>query len=111
MVKKAGGKGSVHPEKFTSEEALLEHYTDIITQLSESPYRLDLHEEHVALTRQLNMTDELESARQLMSEYFPLSEGSLVPPVLLNCKFASSDFMQPPPQRPGWNGSRTRKQR
>jgi hypothetical protein len=54
---------------------LLEQYLALLDELKQSAYELALHQQHLQLTAKLGDADGLEGAREMMSTYFPLSEG------------------------------------
>ena len=53
-------------------DGLLEEYTQLVPQLQESPYTRSLHLEHIRITSALGLADELDQARSLLANYFPL---------------------------------------
>lgn len=66
-----------------SEEDLLNQYSALIEQLQETPYQVELHRQHIQLTKQMGLADEMMEAWEMMSQYLPLSEGK-------DCLFTAS---------------------
>lgn len=58
-----------------ADQDVLEQYSALLDKLTATPYRLELHQEHLDLTTKMGDPDGLESARDMMATYFPLSEG------------------------------------
>lgn len=60
-----------------TEEGLLEQYSALIDQVAQNPYDRQLHLEHIRLTKELKDQTGLESARDMMATYHPMSDGEL----------------------------------
>lgn len=60
-----------------SEEDLLNQYSALIEQLQETPYQVELHRQHIQLTKQMGLAEEMMEAWGMMSQYIPLSEGKV----------------------------------
>lgn len=50
-------------EHATAESALLDEYSGILEQISETPYQRALHLQHIDITKKLGLPQELDGAR------------------------------------------------
>lgn len=75
--------------KGTTQEDLLEQYSNLLDQVTAQPYQRQLHLQHIQLTQELQDVQGLEDARNMMATYFPLSEGNPFS-VVHNCPASSS---------------------
>ncbi|KAM0751866.1 hypothetical protein T439DRAFT_325059 [Meredithblackwellia eburnea MCA 4105] len=55
-------------------DRLLDEYTELVPQLSASPYSRQLHRDHIRITSQLGLIDEREQAWELYQNYFTLDQ-------------------------------------
>lgn len=58
-----------------SEEGMLDQYSNLLESISLNPFNLDLHLQHIFLTKELGLDQELNEARQMFIQYFPMPEG------------------------------------
>lgn len=62
-------------DRSMDEEALLESYAEVIEKIAESPYTKEHHQQHIAITKQLNLSAELHQAKSLQNQYFTCSDS------------------------------------
>lgn len=55
--------------------ALLDELSSTLDKISKKPYDYNLHARNVALSQQLGMDDQVDSAREMLSQSFPLPEA------------------------------------
>ena len=55
--------------------ALLDELSSTLDKISKKPYEYSLHARNVALSQQLGMADQVDSAREMLSQSFPLPES------------------------------------
>ncbi len=61
------------------EEQNLEALSKLLTELSSNPYDLSLHVQHIKLTSLPGLEDEANSARQMMTGFWPAGDDIWVP--------------------------------
>jgi hypothetical protein len=63
------------PRKGEAEQDLLEQYSSLIDRVAQEPYDRELHLEHIRLTTELKDVAGLDSARDMMATYHPLTDS------------------------------------
>ncbi|GAA5854941.1 hypothetical protein JCM9279_003579 [Rhodotorula babjevae] len=58
-----------------AQDPQVQAYSALLEQLNDAPYDRSLHEQRIALSRQLALTDEVDQARNGLAQYFPLSQA------------------------------------
>ena len=75
------------------EAAALEALSDILNKLTENPYDISLHAEHVRIARATGMEDQVESALDMVTAFWAVGDQVWLP--LIERKQQSSDLESP----------------
>ena len=65
--------------KKMDETQSLEALSDLLTKISESPYDLSLHAQHIQLATASGMEDQLVAARQMLTSFWPTGDEVWLP--------------------------------
>lgn len=64
-------------EEPSEEERMLDEYSNLIELISTNPFKLELHLNHIKLTKELGLRDELNEAREMFIQYFLMDDCKL----------------------------------
>lgn len=59
-----------------AQDPQVQAYSALLEQLNDAPYDRSLHEQRIALARNLALADEVDQARNGLAQVFPLSQGA-----------------------------------